>query len=293
MTDTPRAHPVELAHLQSIADSYDAILCDVWGVIHNGRAAFAPACEALVNFRKLSGRRVILITNAPVPKAQVLRYFAPLGVPDDAFDECVSSGDATRALLAKHQGRKIWRIGADEGWEHDRFLYEGLDLEFVDTPQEADLGLLIGLRDQANDHPDAYHDELRELAKTGLELVCANPDLQVRIGDRLHWCAGALAQIYEQYGGGVTYPGKPHAAIYDLAFDKLKGLGSVPAKSRVLAIGDGPITDLKGANREGLDALYVGTGLANHTSADFISGVAALLDENEVSARYAQPMLSW
>ncbi|MEO9971863.1 MAG: TIGR01459 family HAD-type hydrolase [Hyphomonadaceae bacterium] len=287
------AEVVELANLQTVASDYDAILCDVWGVIHNGRSAFAPACDALVNFRKLSGRRVVLITNAPVPKAQVLRYFAPLGVPDEAFDDCVSSGDATRALLAKYQGRKIWRIGADEGWEHDRFLYEGLDLHFVDDPAEADLGLIIGLRDQANDHPEAYRDELTDLSKTGLELVCANPDIQVRIGDRLHWCGGALAQIYEQQGGTAIYPGKPHAAIYDLAFAKLESLGGAPDRARVLAIGDGPVTDLKGANREGLDALYVGTGLAAHVDGDFISDARSLLDENTVTARYAQPMLTW
>lgn len=287
------AEVVELANLQTVASDYDAILCDVWGVIHNGRSAFAPACDALVNFRKLSGRRVVLITNAPVPKAQVLRYFEPLGVPDEAFDDCVSSGDATRALLAKYQGRKIWRIGADEGWEHDQFLYEGLDLHFVDDPAEADLGLIIGLRDQANDHPEAYRDELADLSKTGLELVCANPDIQVRIGDSLHWCGGALAQIYEQQGGTAIYPGKPHAAIYDLAFAKLESLGRTPNRSRVLAIGDGPVTDLKGANREGLDALYVGTGLAAHVDGDFISDARSLLDENGVTARYAQPMLTW
>ncbi|MEO1407202.1 MAG: TIGR01459 family HAD-type hydrolase, partial [Pseudomonadota bacterium] len=188
--------------LADIASEYDAILCDVWGVIHNGRSAFDAACDALVNYR-LRGGRVILLTNAPVPKERVLRYFEPLGVPRDAYDDCVSSGDATRAVLDEHSDKAIWRLGADEGWEHDRFLYDGLDLTFSDTPDEAQMGLIIGLRDQEHDHPDQYTEELQGIARLDLPLICANPDIQVRIGDKLHWCGGALARIYEHAGGQV------------------------------------------------------------------------------------------
>ncbi len=281
-----------LDHLENVAGDYDAILCDVWGVIHNGRKAFASACDALTAFRA-GGGKVCLLTNAPVPKAQVVRYFEPLGVPEAAFDDCVSSGDATRALLARHAGKRLWRLGADEGWEHDRFLYEGLDLIFVDDPAEADHGLIVGLRDQiGGEHPEAYRQELADISQLGLELICANPDIQVRIGDRLHWCGGALAQIYEQEGGVAIYPGKPHAAIYRLAYEKLDALG-VTDKARILAIGDGPVTDLKGANREGLDALYVGTGLATYQGGDFAMEARQVLSENQVQARYAQPVLTW
>lgn len=281
-----------LPGLREIADRYDAVLCDVWGVIHNGRKAFGPACEALVKYRELGGR-VILLTNAPVPNQQVTRYFAPLGVPGEAFDDVVSSGDATRALLAANSGKVIWRLGADAGWEHDRHLYEGLGLAFADDPEEADLGLIIGLRDQETEHPDDYEAELAGIAATGLPLVCANPDIQVRIGQRLHWCGGALARIYEQLGGRVIYPGKPHAPIYDLAEQRLAALGTVPARARILAIGDGPATDIAGANRRGLDALYVGTGLARHEGRDFEAGTRALLADAGVQARYAQAELSW
>ena len=281
-----------LSGLKDVAARYDAILCDVWGVLHNGRKAFTEASEALVAYRKQGGR-VILITNAPVPNAQVTRYFEPLGVSSEAFDACVSSGDATRALLQKHSGKTVWCLGADEGWEHDRFLYEGLDLTFTDNPEEADIGLLVGLRDHANEHPDQYAAELRKIAKTGLVLICANPDLQVRIGDKLHWCAGALAEIYEAQGGQVTYPGKPHAAIYDKALAMLADMGCKPSAKQVLAIGDSPITDIRGANVQRFDALYVGTGLATHDARDFEGGVLRLLKENDVSARYAQPVLKW
>jgi len=280
--------------LRHISSDYDAILCDVWGVIHNGRAAFAPACEALVNFRA-GGGRVVLITNAPVPSQQVLDYMAPLEIPAEAFDACISSGDATRAVLGQNAGKVIWTMGNDSDWEHDRYLYEGLDLKVSKSSDEADIGLLIGMRDMRADHPEDYRVELGEIAKTGLKLVCANPDIQVRIGDKLHWCAGALAQIYEQEGGAVIYPGKPHTAIYDLAFETLAGLGTAKDKARTLAIGDSPKTDMKGAANQGIDALYVGTGLAEHSSevTDFEQEVRALLAANDARATYAQPGLIW
>lgn len=286
------ASPALLPGLREIADRYDAVLCDVWGVIHNGRKAFGSACEALVKYRELGGR-VILLTNAPVPKQQVTRYFEPLGVPDEAFDDVVSSGDATRAVLAANSDKVVWRLGADEGWEHDRHLYEGLELAFADDPAKADLGLIIGLRDQESEHPDDYEAELADIAVTGLPLVCANPDIQVRIGDRLHWCGGALARIYEQLGGRVIYPGKPHAPIYELAEQRLAALGAVPPRARILAIGDGPATDIAGANRQGVDALYVGTGLARHDGRDFETAARALLADAGVRARYVQAELAW
>ncbi len=278
--------------LSAIAGRYDAILCDVWGVIHNGRAAFAEACDALVRFRD-GGGHVCLITNAPVPKAQVTRYFAPLGVPDAAFDDCVSSGDATRAELMRRAGQTIWRLGGDEGWEHDRHLYEGLDNTFVDTA-DADVLLCIGLRDNANDTPEDYRDELRPGVARGLPMICANPDKQVRVGGRLYWCAGALADIYEDLGGTVIYPGKPHAAIYDLAIERVTALrkGQALPRNRVLCIGDSPATDVRGANLQGFDSLYVGTGLKQHGD-DFRGEVLQLLASYGESATWAMTGLRW
>lgn len=276
------------AGLAEIAPRYDTILCDVWGVIHNGRAAFTEACEALVNFRQQGGR-VCLITNAPVPEAQVIRYFEPLGVPLSSFDACVSSGDATRAELAARRDMTIWRLGADEGWEHDRYLYEGLDLRFEDSAH-ADLLLCIGLRDQVNDQPEDYRDELSRGTDRGLPMLCANPDRQVRVGGKLYWCAGALADVYEDLGGQVIYPGKPYAPIYRLALERVAAMGA-PAKN-VLCIGDSPATDVRGARQQGFDSLYVGTGLKQH-GPDFRAEVTDLLADYGEPATYAMTGLRW
>jgi HAD superfamily hydrolase (TIGR01459 family) len=276
------------AGLSGLASHYDTILCDVWGVIHNGRAAFTEACDALVKFRAQGGQ-VSLITNAPVPEAQVVRYFEPLGVPRAAFDLCVSSGDATRAELAAHPDRSVWRMGGDEGWEHDRFLFDGLGLTFIDN-DSADLLLCIGLRDQVNDQPEDYREELGRAVAKGLPMLCANPDKQVRVGGRLYWCAGALAAIYEDLGGQVIYPGKPYAPIYQLAIARLTGLKAKP--QRILCIGDSPATDVRGARLQGFDSLYVGTGLKQHGS-DFEAEVTDLLADYGEQATYAMTGLRW
>ena len=276
------------AGLAGLAPLYDTILCDVWGVIHNGRAAFTEACDALVKFRAQGGQ-VSLITNAPVPNAQVIRLFEPLGVPMTAFDTCVSSGDATRAELAARPDMTVWRMGGDEGWEHDRFLYEGLGHTFIDDDR-ADLLLCIGLRDQVNDQPEDYRPELARAVAKGIPMLCANPDKQVRVGGKLYWCAGALADIYEDLGGQVIYPGKPYAPIYQLAVQTLAGLKAMP--ERILCIGDSPSTDVRGARLQGHDSLYVGTGLKQH-GADFQAEVTDLLAEYGENATYAMTGLRW
>ena len=281
--------PQHISGLGKIAADYDTILCDVWGVIHNGRSAFDEACDALVKFRE-GGGTVVLITNAPVPKQQVISYFRPMGVPDAVFDDCVSSGDATRDELARRKHEKIWRLGVDSGWERDKFLYDGLGLDFT-SPEEAETVLCVGLEDEKKDDPEAYRDELKIGAGRDLPMICANPDIKVRVGDQLIWCAGALAAIYEEEGGRVIYPGKPHDPIYRLSLERAKAIrGKAPEK--VLCIGDSPATDMRGAADQGFDALYVGTGLAEHGS-DFESELEALLGKYDAEARWAMPALRW
>lgn len=272
--------------LSEIEDAYDAILCDVWGVIHNGRRAFVAACEALVKFRA-AGKPVCLITNAPVPKEQVIRYFAPLGVPMDAFDDCVSSGDTTRDELIQRKHEHLFLMGADRGFDGDRHLWAGLDLEFAEI-SDADYILCMGMDDNTNDDPEDYRSRMQPGVEKGLTMLCANPDIKVRVGDQLVWCAGALAAIYEDMGGTVIYPGKPHSAIYRVALSRI----DQSASNRILCIGDSPATDMKGAIDHGMDGLYVGTGLKQHGS-DFEGEVRDLLSGYGVTARYAMPGLSW
>ena len=279
-----------ISSLSEIAENYDTILCDVWGVIHNGREAFEPACDALVAFRKKGGK-VSLITNAPVPEKRVRRYFEPLGVPDEAFDICVSSGDITREYLQSHRSKNIWRLGEDGGWAHDKYLVEGIDLNFS-SMDKAEYILCIGTPGGGNTDPELCRSLLAEAAGKQLEMICANPDIQVRVGEQLYWCAGALARIYQEEGGKVIYAGKPYAPIYDHILKRLHNGKTEEQKKRCLCIGDSPATDLRGAENNGMDGLYVGTGLKNHTG-EFEVEVDSLLGEYNARATYAIRALKW
>ncbi len=250
------ATPTFTERFSTLAGGYDVVLSDVWGVIHNGIAATAPACDALTRFRGQGGT-VMLITNAPRPGEVVTRFLDKLAVPRSAYDGIVSSGDVTRAAMAARPDKRVFHIGP----ERDLPIFDGLGLNFVPLPQ-ADYVVCTGLRDDEVETPENYRTELGELLRRKMFMLCGNPDLVVERGDRLIYCAGAIADLYGALGGEVLYAGKPHPPIYDLALQRVAGLRSaMPAKRRVLAIGDSVRTDLRGATGFGLDCLFVTAGI--------------------------------
>lgn len=277
--------PQLIPGLSAVADGYDAVLCDVWGVIHNGVASFPAACEALVRFGRERGP-VVLISNAPRPGADVVPQLSGLGVPREAWSALVTSGDATRAALIERTGQAVWAIGP----ERDAPLYAGLDLTFA-GPEDAAYVCCTGLVDDDRETAGDYADRLGAAARRGLTLICANPDRVVQRGDRLIPCAGALADLYETLGGTVLMAGKPHAPIYDLALAEADRLAGRPLdRARVLCIGDGVQTDVAGAERQGLDCLFVADGIhaAELTADDGLSPerAAAFLGRAGTAARW-------
>jgi len=244
-------------HFEPLARDYDVLLCDVWGVIHNGVAAFAPACDALLRFRERGGT-AILITNAPRPGASVARILDRLAVPRQAYDAIVSSGDTTRGIVESRRGESVFHLGP----ERDKPIFAALDIAFAPV-EDADYVVCSGLFDDTTETPESYRDMLALMRRRSLFMVCANPDIVVERGDALVYCAGALADAYAALGGNVLYCGKPYAPIYQTALkaaQAARGGAEVPLE-RVLAIGDSVRTDLKGAAALGIDALFVTSGL--------------------------------
>lgn len=274
-----------IAGLSEIADRYDVVICDVWGVIHNGREAFRPACEALVNFAKTRGP-VVLLSNAPRPASAVVPQLLSFEVPQEAWQAFVTSGDATRALLRQRGRGPAWVIGP----ERDAPLFEGIELERA-GPGEAAYVVCTGLVDDEIETPADYVESLKIAAGRGLEMICANPDRVVQRGDVLVYCAGALANVYEGLGGKVTMAGKPYAPVYELALAEAARINGKPVeRSRVLCIGDGLPTDIKGANNQGLDCLFVLGGIHADEAGD---DPGALLAREGLTAAYALPELVW
>jgi len=280
--------PIPIEHLAPFASRYDALLCDAWGVIHDGVRVFDGAAEALLKFSRERGP-VLVITNAPRPSHMIPPQLDRLGLPRAAYSAVVTSGDATRVEIAKRQGKAAFRIGPAK----DDALFEGVPVEFADL-DKASFIICTGLIDDQSEEPDDYRGLLKKAADRRLEMICANPDVVVRWGGRLAWCAGSLARIYEEFGGTVVYGGKPHAPIYSLAMEEIAELRGAPAnRSRILAIGDGAATDIRGANLQGIDAVYVAGPGGVHHGASSADAVAAALKAAGASAIAVMEHLQW
>jgi HAD superfamily hydrolase (TIGR01459 family) len=255
MTKTAAAIPV-IASLKELGPRYRVWLVDIWGVMHNGHRAFLRPLISTRAFRE-DGGIVVLLSNSPRPSAAVQEQLRELGVPYDAYDATVTSGDLTRYELAKHQGARVFHLGPGR----DQPIFDGLDVRLTDG-NDAELIVCTGLFDDETETPENYTAMLTTFDERKLPMICANPDHRVERGPKLIWCAGALAALYEKLGGSVVYAGKPYAPIYTLAFETITGLagGTVP-KEQILAIGDGINTDIKGAAGAGIDSVFVVSGL--------------------------------
>jgi HAD superfamily hydrolase (TIGR01459 family) len=281
LTDTPKL----ISGLSQIAGSYDAVICDVWGVLHDGVRAYPAACEALRAFRQNYGR-VVLLSNAPRPPDATARQLIGMGMTADCWDAIVTSGGASRDDIAARAAKervKLFHIGP----ARDTPIFAGLDVELV-AVEKAEVMLISGLDDHDTQTPDDYADVLAAALAHRLPAVCANPDIQVPIGDKIVYCAGAVARAYEQLGGQVVYYGKPHLPIYDLARK------AACSHKRVLAIGDALETDIAGATDAGLDALFVVGGLhVNEVGSLTQAAVSAFFAGRKTTVTDAIGMLRW
>lgn len=240
--------------LSGVTQGYDVILCDVWGVLHNGIDPFLKAGEALSKARA-AGLSVVLITNSPRPMAGVKTQLDMIGVPETAYDRIVTSGDVTRRLIAEGPS-KVFLLGP----ERDMLLLEGLDIEMVPQDQ-AESVVCTGFFDDETETPEDYTAMLQDFLARNVPMICANPDLVVERGERLIPCAGAMAAYYAEMGGETRIAGKPHKPIYEAALAEARSLRGGIAVDRVMAIGDGMPTDVKGALDAGLDLLYISGGI--------------------------------
>jgi HAD superfamily hydrolase (TIGR01459 family) len=242
--------------LRDLVEGVEVILSDIWGVVHNGLEAFPEACEALHTYRSRGGT-VILITNAPRPADSVQRQLRKFGVADETYDSIVTSGDLTRHFVAGHPDRKVFWLGPEK---HDS-IHRGLSP--VMTPlEQADYIICTGPFDDETESAEDYRAMMQQARERKLMMICANPDIVVERGDRLVYCAGAIAELYRELGGEVIFYGKPHRPIYERAMElAAERRGSAIELNRVLAIGDSVRTDLTGAHGFGIDCLFMTRGI--------------------------------
>jgi HAD superfamily hydrolase (TIGR01459 family) len=277
--------PRLISGLSEIAPDHDALICDVWGVVHDGSRHHPAAADALYRFKEKHGP-VVLLTNAPRVPAEVAAQCASYGLPPDCYDAIVSSGGAARQELARRSAARplpLHYIGPDR----DLPMIEGLDIRRTDIA-DAEVSLAIGLRDDMAETPADYVEELAAMKARGLTMLCANPDLVVHRGSRLIYCAGSLAKDYEALGGQVIYYGKPHLPVYQAA------LAAAGHPKRPLAVGDGLLTDIKGANAAGLEVLFIADGVHGEEIAPYTDEhMAALFTRFGANAGTVTRKLAW
>ena len=288
-----------ISAIEEIFAPYDVLYCDLWGCLHNGKTLFPEAVTALQAFRRKGGA-VVLLTNAPRTQHAVRKRVMSMGLPDDAYDVIAASGDATQeAMLTGAAGRKLWHLGP--GKDEDLFtmvpewLRDQPPIERV-ALDEAEGIICTGPFDEFNETPEDYRARFL-LAKTkGLKMLSANPDLVVDFGETRIFCAGALAELYEEMGGEVLSFGKPHPPVYDYARRQLAAKGISYDNDAVLAIGDGVRTDIRGAQAEGVDAVFVTGGLeaqrfGNDPATPDPNLLAAWLEAENLHPRFAMGRL--
>jgi len=253
-----------LSAFGAIADSYDLILCDVWGVLHNGLKPFPGTVDALERFRAKGGQ-VILVSNAPVPAGTVRRRLDKIGVPRKSYDSIVTSGDAILPHIVERGDAPLLHIGPGK----DKSLFRtakmrGAAVRLADLAQASYI-VCTGLDDPDREELKDYDERLAIMLERRLPFLCANPDIVVHVGATVVLCAGALAERYEAMGGPIVQVGKPHAPIYELALSTGERLlGRSVSKARTIAIGDAMQTDVKGARDQGIDSLFITTGIHQH-----------------------------
>jgi len=293
----PGDAPVPLVSgLAALAGRYDGLLVDLWGCLHNGVVAYPEAVEALQRFRR-GGGRVVLVSNAPRNNAAVRRQLVAFGVPDDAFDEVMTAGEALRLEIAERRDPWYAALGPrfhHIGTERDANLLEGLPFTRAEGPHDADFVLCCGIR-ASLEGLDDFAEELGACLARGLPLVSANPDRFVLRGSAREICAGSLAAWYVERGGDARQEGKPYPAVYE----RCRALmGGIPAR-RVLALGDGIETDILGARDAGIDALWITGGLPAHfwgvppEAPPPADRVAAACAEHGVRPAGVLPLLRW
>ena len=249
--------------LDDVSDRYDALFVDLWGCVHNGVNAYTSANDSLKKYRAKGGK-VVLVTNSPRPRSGVEKQLTKFGVDPEAWDFIATSGDSARmAMFQGVVGNKIYFIGTpyeENFFEALNVIENPVNIERVSLDRAQ--GIVCTGPFNSLENLDVYFSDFEFAKKRGLKFLCANPDIIVDRGSVREWCAGALAKMYADLGGESLYFGKPFRPIYELARKRLHSSGFEINDKRILAIGDGITTDILGAEKEGIDSLFITGGLA-------------------------------
>lgn len=271
-----------ISSVSAIAENYDALLLDLWGVVHDGEQLYPDVYETIVSLRK-AGKKLIFLSNAPRRASRAAAVLEHLGIESALYDDIVTSGEVGYEWLVSGKspfGKNYFFIGAEK--DHD--LLKDTDFNEVFKLEEADFVLNLGFGSEEKTLAD-FSFVLSSAQELNLPMLCLNPDIEVvKIsGDRFP-CAGLLARHYLEIGGKVTFFGKPYIEVYGHCHKLLEGLD----KCKILAVGDSLETDIAGAKNFGVDcALVMGGILRDKTVAQIEEmSIASALRPNYIMPKF-------
>jgi len=266
----------KLEHFSEIYKSYDTFIVDLWGVMHDGIALNLDAITTIENLIA-SKKKVFFLSNAPRPNNKVINFLKKLKMQEKLLQNVLTSGEvAIKFLREKKFGNKFFHLGP----EKDNSLYKGLEIKKTSL-EMCDFILCTGLFHDYEQNLNYYKDLLKNsLSK---KFICTNPDLIVHRGDTQEYCAGKIAQIFENLGGEVIYFGKPYELVYNEILNTTE---------KSFIIGDNLNTDIKGANNLKLDSLFI-TGGVHRSEFKDENDLKNLLKKHNVNCNYFQKKLIW
>ena len=271
--------PEEIVKFQNIVNTYDLYFVDLWGVIHNGIKLFSNAVEVLNNL-KINNKRVVLISNAPRTHETVKNFLIKLNFDLKLIDLLVTSGDVTKKYIQNNQDKKFCHLGPPK----DNDLFQGVT-NLVNQKDDFDEIVCTGLIDEIGQNISDYQGLFENWIGNKKIFICANPDEVVSRGDKIEFCAGALAKYYKKLGGEVKYFGKPYEAIYDFAYKKIQSQFDMAIdKNKILAVGDNLKTDINGAQNFGIHSILILNGIYKDFFRDNNLNFDKLLISNEVES---------
>ena len=265
----------KLEHLSEVYSEYDAFLIDLWGVMHNGIKINSSAMNAVDKLEK-KGKKITFLSNAPRPAKKVAEFLRKLNMEEKFLKNIMTSGEAAINSLKENKfGETFYHLGP----QRDNSLFLNIKINKT-TLDRCDFILCTGLFDEEQDL-DYYKKLLKNF--TSKKLICTNPDLIVHYGNEQEYCAGKIAEIFENLGGKVIYFGKPHKEVY---------LSCLSPKQKTLVIGDNLNTDIRGANNMNLDSIFI-TGGIHKTKNNNEKEIFNMLRKNNVFANFFQNELTW
>ena len=285
--------PQKLKGISEISDKFDVYFIDLWGVIHNGVQCYPEALKVLEKLKE-QNKKIVLISNAPRPAAVVKVFLETIGLESSCYDFLVTSGDITREYISLNSSKKnFYHLGPTR----DIDLFKDLNVALT-SKEECDEIICTGLVSDEEEKLQDYKFLLDFFLNKKIPLICANPDEVVARGEKIVFCAGALANQYKQEGGMVRYFGKPYSDIYSFALKKIRANKDFKDKKEIntLVIGDNIKTDIKGANLFNLDSVLILNGIYKDFFRDDTINFDQLKDSvnlKDVKINYFQEELAW